>query len=285
MPENKTCFVVSPIGDEQSETRLRSDIVLNYIIKPVVEKLGYSVIRSDHMPYPGLINNQIIDQLIQAHLVIADMSDHNPNVFYETAIRHVTGKPCIHLMQEGQPLPFDLSTFRTIFIDVRADIAERAKKELMGQIKSIEDGKYKPDNPVVMAKKYTEIQKELDSNGTITFNELRDIIKEIMVAPTSPNVTIQRTYYRPPKLSSLNEELPKLEYEIELISQKLSRLNSALKSSSKDRKSELQKKEIIYQISSLENRLFSLRERQDLLKQRSLMEKQGSLIEWSDMSK
>ena len=36
---NKTCFFVSPIGNVGSEIRKHSDIVLNHLIKPVLNKL------------------------------------------------------------------------------------------------------------------------------------------------------------------------------------------------------------------------------------------------------
>ena len=40
----KICFVVCPIGSEGSETRKRSDELLNYIIKPVCEKCGFEAV-------------------------------------------------------------------------------------------------------------------------------------------------------------------------------------------------------------------------------------------------
>ncbi|MGE8207862.1 hypothetical protein ACQKP0_25710 [Heyndrickxia sp. NPDC080065] len=82
MTKNKTCFVVSPIGSNESETRKRADQVLRHIIEPCVKKKGYSeVIRADKISDPGTITYQIIDQIVNADLVIADLSEHNPNVF------------------------------------------------------------------------------------------------------------------------------------------------------------------------------------------------------------
>jgi hypothetical protein len=102
MTNNKTCFVISPIGEEGSPTRLRSDLTYDYIIKPVVIKYGYELNRADRMGKTGMISNHIIKQILDSDLVIADLTDYNPNVFYELAIRHITQKACIQMIKRGQ---------------------------------------------------------------------------------------------------------------------------------------------------------------------------------------
>ena len=54
---------------------------------------NYQVKRADHDPRPGLIDSQLINDLLNAELVIADLSFVNPNVFYEIGIRHMAQKP------------------------------------------------------------------------------------------------------------------------------------------------------------------------------------------------
>ena len=56
----KDCFVICPIGADGSEIRRRSDQLLDYVIRPVVEKLGYKAIRADEIAKPGSITPQII---------------------------------------------------------------------------------------------------------------------------------------------------------------------------------------------------------------------------------
>lgn len=109
----KTCFVIAPIGEEESDIRVRSDNVLNYIIVPTASGCGYTVTRSDKIPQPGIIINQIIKHLSEDDLVIADLTDGNPSVFYELAFRHIVGKPIVHISQT--PLPFDVAPVRTIY--------------------------------------------------------------------------------------------------------------------------------------------------------------------------
>lgn len=98
MSEKKICFVIAPIGEEGSETRKRSDQILKYIIAPAATECGYEPKRADSFATPGIITKQIIEQLIDAPLVIADLTDYNPNVFYELAVRHAVRKPVVQLI-------------------------------------------------------------------------------------------------------------------------------------------------------------------------------------------
>jgi hypothetical protein len=59
-----------------------------------------------------MIDSQIITSLLDAELVIADLSFLNPNAFYEIGIRHMVQKPIIHMFIEGTDLPFDVKPFR-----------------------------------------------------------------------------------------------------------------------------------------------------------------------------
>jgi len=146
----KVCFVISPIGEEGSKERKHADRVMNEIINPIVgNKFGYEVIRADKYSAPGQITIQIVEFITSADLLIADLSFHNPNVFYELALRHVTRKPFIHLIREireedgeREKIPFDVKDTRTIIFNLGDQGSiEQVKNKLREQIKSIEQGK------------------------------------------------------------------------------------------------------------------------------------------------
>ena len=177
MVESKECFVICPIGEVDSDTRRHSDLTFNYIIKPVVEEFGYSPNRADMVKESGMITTQIIDKIIKSPLVIADLTDSNPNVFYELAIRHVVKKPYIQMIKSNQQIPFDISGMRTILFDTDLRQADNAKKELRKHIESIKNNKFKPVNPVTHAMSYSAVQKMLDDN---TNNESGDISKVVL---------------------------------------------------------------------------------------------------------
>lgn len=110
----KKCFIVSPIGPEGSDTRKRSDQLFRHIIKPACERNSYEPIRVDHLQTTTEITKDIIDLLRNSELVIADLTDHNPNCFYEIGYRTALDLPIIHLKSESEQIPFDIYAIRTI---------------------------------------------------------------------------------------------------------------------------------------------------------------------------
>jgi hypothetical protein len=111
------CFYVTPIGEDGSEQRKHSDLFLSSLVEPALEQLHLKVVRADAIDKPGTITRQVIEYLIKSRLVIADLSFHNPNVFYELAIRHAARLPVVQLVRTADRIPFDLSQTRTIRID------------------------------------------------------------------------------------------------------------------------------------------------------------------------
>lgn len=159
----KTCFIICPIGKENTDIRKNSDLFFKYIIQPVVEKFNYDPIRADHMNESGMITFQIIDKIITSHLVIADLTNNNPNVFYELAVRHATKKPCILMKTEGQETPFDIKDMRIISYDLKnLEKVEGAKKNLHEQINNMDNSVYKYLNPISIAYTYKNLAKSLE---------------------------------------------------------------------------------------------------------------------------
>lgn len=127
----KTCFVVSPIGDVGSAIRINADKLFKYIISPVCKSCGFEPVRVDQINDSDSITQTIIDKLLSSELVIADISGHNPNVFYEMGYRKCTDKPIIHLKKQGESIPFDVNTVRTFEYDLTdLDNVEETKKRL-----------------------------------------------------------------------------------------------------------------------------------------------------------
>jgi len=133
----KSCFVVCPIGHEDSPQRKRSDTVLKHIIEPVCKELDFNVIRVDQINTVDKIDSTIIEYLHKSDLVIADMTEHNPNAFYEIGFRHALNKPLIPIKEEETSIPFDLANLRTItYVTNDLDKVELAKNRLRETILS-----------------------------------------------------------------------------------------------------------------------------------------------------
>ena len=110
--DKQTCFVISPIGSEGSDTRRRADQILKHVIVPAVTACDFEALRADQISEPGLITTQVIQHIIEDPLVIADLTDSNPNVFYEAGIAHTLGKHVVPITQNPDDIPFDLRHHR-----------------------------------------------------------------------------------------------------------------------------------------------------------------------------
>ncbi len=148
----KACFVIAPIGEPESDTRKRSDQVLRHIIRPAVEGLGYLATRADEISQPGNITTQVIQRIIDDPLVIADLTERNPNVYYELAVRHAIRKPFVQIIQEGEEIPFDVAGTRTIFFNLQdPDRVANAKDEMTEQIRALEQDPSDLQTPITVS--------------------------------------------------------------------------------------------------------------------------------------
>ena len=147
--ELKECFVIAPIGEAESDTRKRSDQVLRHIIRPAAEECGYKAVRADEIDKPGIITSQVIQHVVSDPLVIADLTETNPNVFYELAVRHAIKKPLVQIIQKGERIPFDVAGTRTVHFDHHdLDSVESAKNEIIDQIKALEKDPSDIETPI-----------------------------------------------------------------------------------------------------------------------------------------
>ena len=137
--EKKICFVICPIGKPDTDVRKRSDIILDYIISPVVQQFGYEALRADKISETGMITNQVIEHLLEDLLVVADLTDNNANVYYELGISLTKKKYVIPICQEGHKIPFDLSHRRTILYPNTPDGYEELKEQILEWVKSYQD--------------------------------------------------------------------------------------------------------------------------------------------------
>lgn len=193
----KTCFVVSPIGDEKSETRKKSDQLYKHIIQPVCESCGFIAERVDHMNDVGSIPQLILDNLESADLVIADITGHNPNVFFEMGFRARNKKPMIHMRKHDEPLPFDIASIRALDYDLTdLDSVESTKDRLEKSIngfsyahsddsdKNFSDYAYDNIAAQILPIQYqildaiTELQSEVKSNNNNTLETVINTLQK-----------------------------------------------------------------------------------------------------------
>jgi hypothetical protein len=150
----RVCFFIAPIGDEGTEVRKHSDMMLSAFVEHAVEEHKLKVVRADKISKPGMISAQVIEYVLKSALVVADLSFHNPNVFYELSLRHVSGKPTVHLIRDEDKIPFDTGNFRTVRIkmgdkyDLVAQL-ETYRAEIANQVRQVLNNGVSRDNPIL----------------------------------------------------------------------------------------------------------------------------------------
>ncbi len=107
-----SAFVIMPFSEPY-------DSLYRDVIKPIADRCGFDINRVDEIRGPGIILNDIQEQIQRAHVVVAEISTTNPNVFYELGYAHALEKPAVLLVQREKlnQLPFDIRGYRAIPYD------------------------------------------------------------------------------------------------------------------------------------------------------------------------
>jgi len=166
MTDKKTCFIISQIGKPDSEERKWADFVRDNIIKPSMKESGYTEPLRADAPDTELLMTDIIEQMFKADLIVADLTNFNPNVFYELGIRHcATNKPVIHLIKDDQKPPFDLAGNKVIFISRDYEKVVEAISEIQERVKSVEKEPGKFYSQVQVYMQLNELDQLKESHG------------------------------------------------------------------------------------------------------------------------
>lgn len=112
--QEKRCFIVTPIGSDTDPIRRHIEGIIEAALRPALGE-KYKLVVAHKIYEPGSITKQVITEIYDAELVIANLTNRNPNVMYELAFRHSLGKPVIMIAESGTNLPADIIMERVIF--------------------------------------------------------------------------------------------------------------------------------------------------------------------------
>ncbi|HSS18589.1 MAG TPA: tetratricopeptide repeat-containing protein [Pyrinomonadaceae bacterium] len=139
-------FIIRPFGTQKEIDFNRVDELL---ISPALTRLGADGRTTLDIFEAGNIRVDMFRRLLTADIVVADLSIHNANVFYELGIRHaLRDRGTVMLRCEAENFPFDLQTDR-YFVYKKEDPAA-ALEELVQTLKRTVDSTHK-DSPVFMS--------------------------------------------------------------------------------------------------------------------------------------
>ncbi|NIM17854.1 MAG: response regulator [Candidatus Aminicenantes bacterium] len=147
--EIKNCFVIMPFSSTNSCTEDEWSEIFENVIKPAVEKSGFNYkCERANLPFGSIIED-ILDNLNRSELVIADLTDRNPNVLYELGVRHTIGSPAIMTAQSKADIPFDLLSYSFIIYGWKTKKEkDKFKKQIKEVIAYLEENPHKAVSPV-----------------------------------------------------------------------------------------------------------------------------------------
>ena len=91
---------------------------------------------------------EIVQNISDANLTIADLTTQNANVYYELGIAHALLRPTIQIVQSIDDVPFDLRPYTVVTYSEHFTQASKLKDELLGYIEREEGDEYNFSNPV-----------------------------------------------------------------------------------------------------------------------------------------
>ena len=142
--DRKRCFVIMPFSQTTAEhTEDYWTKHYKHFLKPLIEECStLEVHRSTALR--GDITRQIILDLIESSVVVADLTDANPNVYWELGVRQSFMHGTITIAQRGTEPPFDISTKGILFYDSTHLDEDGFRKDFKA---ATEDCLERPDRP------------------------------------------------------------------------------------------------------------------------------------------
>lgn len=121
------------------------------VLEPVLKKCGYDVFKANDSPKAGDIADEVIDKILNAEIVIAEVSVHNPNVYYELGVSHTIGSKTILIATDPGKLPFYLRPQRVLVYTTDKQGRRQLRNDLENWIRTAELSRDLPSNPVQRA--------------------------------------------------------------------------------------------------------------------------------------
>lgn len=113
---DRTAFVIMPFLEKGQEARPKGFFteVLDKLVTPAANAAGFAV-ETAEQGGSDVIQSTIINQLLASELIVADLSDHNPNVLFELGIRIAKDLPVALIKAEGTRKIFDVDNMMRVF--------------------------------------------------------------------------------------------------------------------------------------------------------------------------
>ncbi|WP_161603921.1 TIR domain-containing protein [Paraglaciecola arctica] len=163
--DKKKAFVLMPFSNELT------DVYKHLICEGLNDY--YEVSRADDIKSQNNILKDIVVAISTSDLIVADLTDSNPNVYYELGIAHALQKDVVLLIQDIEELPFDLRSYRVIPYSLHFAKMNNAKKELL----EIAKGAFKDSIP--FGNPVKDFSFQVSKSTTVSISEALNIDSDI----------------------------------------------------------------------------------------------------------
>ena len=223
----KLCFVLMPFKEELQP-------VYDQAIKPACAEAEFRALRVDELQGTFNINRKIIEHIFSSHAIIADLTDWNPNVFYEMGVAHALDNKTIMIIQKKDRLPFDVSTYRCIIYEQTEAGLSKLQKEIIASLQHLEQWRCHPSNPVQDFKpadtlvpksemERLQLEWQMREEGllktTVAKTEWEKLQRELHAKEQLLNDTVAKSDWETAQqqLQAKTAELVKLQKQLELV--------------------------------------------------------------------
>ena len=183
-----TCFVIMPFGSSVVDKAHseKMEAIYTQWIKPTVESVAVpdndgvclTCHRADKELGSGDIIEHVIESLTGAHLVIADLTGKNANVFYELGVRHAVSNRTILIAEGLEHIPFDVRTLRAISYEYTPHGMVAFREQLKMSVAATINGPERIDNPVRRYLLQQATAKLTTTQAPPGFDAVRSILSE-----------------------------------------------------------------------------------------------------------
>lgn len=190
-----TCFVAMGFGVKMAfyggKTKPRAldlDKTYQNIIKPAAIAAGLDCVRADEIQHTTLIDKPMFERLLQADVVVADVSTANANAIYELGVRHaLKPRTTVVLAEASFAFPFDINhlsilRYEHLGKDIGASEAKDKTEKLTALLKKAL-AQPETDSPVFIFLPQLEASRAIGAKVSSLGRTIAETVTGIVAAP------------------------------------------------------------------------------------------------------
>ncbi|MDR3782408.1 MAG: hypothetical protein P4K92_03760, partial [Candidatus Nitrosotalea sp.] len=182
--EQKICYFIMPFSSTVNVKEAEWTETYEKFLRPAMESFGFSCKRSEIGNRP--ITKYIVQDLKNSHMVVADLTDCNPNVMWELGVRHSLSPKTIMIASEKMKgtIPSDLFPYGLVFYKEDRTAYSDFVKDIANVLNKMEKDPANNSGPVFDSLKMDEL--------TLLSFERRQILNKLtgLMSETAENIRI-----------------------------------------------------------------------------------------------